>query len=59
MEKTESSCAILRSLNLDDIKEVLSEASHQEGAGRPPRKSLLALESFHFLQISIERRRDS
>jgi IS5 family transposase len=40
MEKNESSCSILRSLNLDDIEEVLSEAYHQEGAGRPPRKPI-------------------
>ena len=40
MEKTESSCSILRSLNLDDIEEVVSEAYHQEGAGRPPRKPI-------------------
>src|SRR5665647_1424668 len=40
MEKNESSCSILRSLNLDDIEETLSEAYHQEGAGRPPRKPI-------------------
>jgi transposase len=40
MDKNESSCSILRSLNLDDIEESLSEAYHQEGAGRPPRKPL-------------------
>ena len=40
MEKTESSCSILRSLNLDNIEEVVSEAYHQEGAGRPPRKPI-------------------
>jgi transposase len=40
MEKNESSCSILRSLNLDDIVEVVSEAYHQEGAGRPPRKPI-------------------
>ena len=40
MEKTESSCSILRSLNLDDIEEVVSEAYHQEGAGRPSRKPI-------------------
>jgi hypothetical protein len=38
MEKKETSCSILRNLNLDDIEEVVSEAYHQEGAGRPPRK---------------------
>lgn len=38
MEKNESSCSVLRSLNLDDIEEVVSEAYHQKGAGRPPRK---------------------
>jgi len=40
MEKTESSCSILRSLNLNNIEEVVSEAYHQEGAGRPPRKPI-------------------
>jgi len=40
MEKNESSCSILRSLNLDDIEETLAEAYHQEGAGRPPRKPI-------------------
>ena len=40
MEKTQSSCSILRSLNLDDIEEVVSEAYHQVGAGRPPRKPI-------------------
>lgn len=40
MEKTERSCSILRSLNLDDIEEVVSEVYHQEGAGRPPRKPI-------------------
>ena len=30
----------MRSLNLDDIEETLSEAYHQEGAGRPPRKPI-------------------
>ena len=40
MEKNESSCSILRSLNLDNIEEVVSEAYHQEGAGRPPRKPI-------------------
>jgi len=40
MEKNESSCSILRSLNLDDIEETLSEAYHQNGAGRPPRKPI-------------------
>jgi len=30
----------LRSLNLDNIEEVVSEAYHQEGAGRPPRKPI-------------------
>jgi transposase len=40
MEKNESSCSILRSLNLDDIEETLSEAYHTEGAGRPSRKPL-------------------
>ncbi len=40
MEKNEGSCSILRSLNLDNIEEVVSEAYHQEGAGRPPRKPI-------------------
>jgi IS5 family transposase len=40
MEKNESSCSILRSLNLDDIEDVVSEAYHKEGAGRPPRKPI-------------------
>jgi transposase len=40
MEKNKSSCSILRSLNLDDIEETLSEAYHQKGAGRPPRKPI-------------------
>jgi transposase len=37
MEKCESSCCILSRLNLDDIEEVVQEAYHQDGAGRPPR----------------------
>src|SRR4030066_1015030 len=40
MEKNESSCSILRGLNLDNIEEVVSEAYHQEGAGSPPRKPI-------------------
>jgi hypothetical protein len=40
MEKNEGSCSILRSLNLDNIEEVVSEVYHQEGAGRPPRKPI-------------------
>jgi transposase len=40
MEKNEGSCSVLRSLNLDNIEEVVSEAYHQEGAGRPPRKPI-------------------
>ena len=40
MEKNECSCSILRSLNLDNIEEVVSGAYHQEGAGRPPRKPI-------------------
>lgn len=40
MEKNESSCSILRRLNLDNIEEVVSEAYHQAGAGRPPRKPI-------------------
>ena len=40
MEKIESSCSILRRLNLEDAEEVVSEAYHQEGAGRPPRNPM-------------------
>ena len=40
MEKTESSCSILRSLNLADIEKVVSESYRQVGAGRPPRKPI-------------------
>lgn len=40
MEKNEGSCSILRRLNLDNIEEVVSEAYHREGAGRPPRKPM-------------------
>ena len=40
MEKKHHSCSILRSLNLDNIENVLSEAYHKEGAGRPPRKPI-------------------
>jgi transposase len=40
MERNESSCSVLRSLNLDDIEDVVSEAYHQKGAGRPPRKPI-------------------
>ena len=40
MEKNHRSCSILRSLNLDDIEEVVSEAYHKEGAGRPPGKPI-------------------
>jgi transposase len=40
MEENESSCSILHTLNLDDIEEVVSEAYHREGAGRPPRKPI-------------------
>ena len=40
MEKNESSCSILRTLKLDNIEDTLSEAYHQEGAGRPPRKPI-------------------
>jgi len=40
MEENECSCSILRSLNLDDIEAVVSEAYHQEGAGRPARKPI-------------------
>jgi hypothetical protein len=40
MEKTENSCSILRSLNLDDIEEAVSEAFHQDGVDRPSRKPI-------------------
>ena len=40
MDENESSCSILRNLNLDDIENILSETYHQDGAGRPPRKPL-------------------
>ena len=40
MEKTASSCSILRSLKLDNIEETLTEAYHKTGAGRPPRKPI-------------------
>lgn len=40
MERNESSCSILRSLNLDDVEKAVSEAYHKEGAGRPPRKPI-------------------
>jgi len=40
MEKNHHSCSILQSLNLDNIEEVLSEAYHKQGAGRPPRKPI-------------------
>ena len=40
MEKNKSSCSILRSLKLDDIEETLTEAYHEGGAGRPPRKPI-------------------
>ena len=40
MEKKETSCSILRSLNLDDIEELVSEAYRQEDSGRPPRKPI-------------------
>jgi len=40
MEKNKRYCSVLRSLNLDDIEEVVSEAYHKEGAGRPPRKPI-------------------
>ena len=40
MEWNNSSCSILRSLNLDNIEEVVSEAYHKQGAGRPPRKPI-------------------
>jgi len=34
----ESSCSLLCTLNLDDVEKVVSEAYHQDGPGRPPRK---------------------
>jgi transposase len=40
MDENESSCSILRDLNLVSIEEILSESYHQYGAGRPPRKPL-------------------
>jgi IS5 family transposase len=40
MGKNESSCSILRSLNLDNIEKVVSSVYHQKGAGRPPRKPI-------------------
>jgi hypothetical protein len=40
MEKNESSCSILRSINLDDIEKTLSEVYHRDGADRPPRKPI-------------------
>jgi transposase len=40
MEKSESSCLILFRLNLDDIEQVVKEAYHRKGPGRPPRKQM-------------------
>ncbi|HMK94124.1 MAG TPA: hypothetical protein VK536_01865 [Candidatus Limnocylindrales bacterium] len=40
MEKNGRSYSILLGLDLDDIEEVVNEAYHQEGAGRPPRKPI-------------------
>jgi len=40
MGKIENSCSILCRLNLDDVEEVVSEAYHHEGPGRPPRKPM-------------------
>jgi transposase len=40
MEHKGNNCSILRSLNLDNIEEVISEAYHKQGAGRPPRKPI-------------------
>jgi transposase len=40
MEKNESSCSILQSLNVDDIEETIEEPYHHKGAGRPPRKPI-------------------
>jgi len=36
----ESSCSILCTLNLDYVEEVVSEAYHRDGLGRPPRKPM-------------------
>jgi IS5 family transposase len=40
MEKSERSCLILSRLNLDDIEQVVKEAYHREGPGRPPREPM-------------------
>ena len=40
MEKNESYCSILRSINLDNIEDALAKAYHKTGAGRPPRKPI-------------------
>jgi IS5 family transposase len=40
MEKTECPRVVLSRLDLDDIEEVVGEAYHREGAGRPPRKPI-------------------
>ena len=40
MEKPESSCVILSGLNLDDVEEIVWEAYHRDGPGRPPRKPM-------------------
>ncbi len=40
MEKNRRSCSILLGLNLNDIEEVVNEAYHKEGPGRPPRKPI-------------------
>jgi hypothetical protein len=40
LEKNKSSCSILRTLKLDNIEKTLTEAYHEEGAGRPPIKPI-------------------
>jgi transposase len=58
MECKNSSCSILRSLNLDNIEEIVSEAYHKQGAGRPPRKPIgifKALIMKRIRQISSDR----
>jgi IS5 family transposase len=40
MEESEFPHVVLSRLDLDDIEEVVGEAYHKEGAGRPPRKPI-------------------
>jgi hypothetical protein len=40
MEENKGYSSILRSLELDDIEETLTEAYHKKVAGRPPRKPI-------------------